>query len=434
MTTNEDLMKFLLSMKEEHAKERKLDKEEWKEMRERERQEDRAEMEKVVDLKVTEAIKPFEEKTETVVQAQQQMKKQVDNLTGLLMGLKDKVENSSGVMRNENSPNSDISTTEPVTRQSQLGGAQVVVVGRQEHSEGLSEIISEARRTVGLYRIDNSDLQRMRQEQYGGAQTEYEEKLLAVREYLKGELKIDTETIKRMDIEKMFFLRKDNPECMYVTFKCRSSVSKIFEKTYIMRRESRVQTYIPREFKERARAISEFEYELREREKCKTKVRMGFYDLQVFKKNRSGGKWELVPLTGVELPPVDLSMSQSPSRPVTTSPPPGRPGQKRPEKRDRESAGSPSSNLPKSSKQDYSTDEEQVEVKDDTEHNDFTKALENADLVTDTTPVSPSKDGAVLKKKPDLGTVMSISGTPVKLSQTDISLVNSPIFSRHGKN
>ena len=42
-------MKFLLSMKEEHAKERKLDKEEWKEMRERERQEDRAEMEKVVD-------------------------------------------------------------------------------------------------------------------------------------------------------------------------------------------------------------------------------------------------------------------------------------------------------------------------------------------------------------------------------------------------
>ena len=215
-------MKFLLSMKEEHAKERKLDKEEWKEMRERERQEGRVEMEKVVDLKVTEAIKPFEEKTETVVQAQQQMKKQVDNLTGLLMGLKDKVENSSGVMRNENSPNSDISTTEPVTRQRKLGGAQVVVVGRQEHSEGLSEIISEARRTVGLYRIDNSDLQRMRQEQYGGAQTEYEEKLLAVREYLKGELKIDTETIKRMDIEKMFFLRKDNPECMYVTFKCRS--------------------------------------------------------------------------------------------------------------------------------------------------------------------------------------------------------------------
>ena len=91
-------MKFLLSMKEEHAKERELDKAEWKEMRERERKEDRAEMEKVVDVKVTEAIKPFEEKTETVVQAQHQMKKQVENLTGLVMGLKDKVENRSEVM------------------------------------------------------------------------------------------------------------------------------------------------------------------------------------------------------------------------------------------------------------------------------------------------------------------------------------------------
>ena len=91
---------------------------------------------------------------------------------------------------------------------------------RQEQPGRLPEIISEARRTVGLYRIDNSDLQRMRQEQYGGAQTEDEEKLLAVREYLKGELKIDNETIKRMEIEKMFLLRMDNAECLYVTFKC----------------------------------------------------------------------------------------------------------------------------------------------------------------------------------------------------------------------
>ena len=275
-------MKFLLSMKEEHTKERELDKAEWKEMRERERKEDRAEMEKVVDVKVTEAIKPFEEKTETVVQAQHQMKKQVENLTGLVMGLKDKVENRSEVMRYEIPQNSGPGITYSVASQNLLAGGQAV--RSQEQPGRLPEIISEARRTVGLYRIDNSDLQRMRQEQYGGAQTEDEEKLLAVREYLKGELKIDNETIKRMEIEKMFFLRKDNPECLYVTFKCRSSVSKIFDKTYIMRRESRVQTYIPREFKERARAISEFEYELREREKCKTKVRMGYHDLQVLKR------------------------------------------------------------------------------------------------------------------------------------------------------
>ena len=48
-----------------------------------------------------------------------------------------------------------------------------------------------------------------------------------------------------------------------------------------MRKESRVKTYIPRQFRDRARAISEIEYNLREVKKCKTKVKMGFKDLQL---------------------------------------------------------------------------------------------------------------------------------------------------------
>ena len=87
--------------------------------------------------------------------------------------------------------------------------------------------------------------------------------------------------------------------------KSQSSVTKIFEKTFIMRKESRIQTYIPKEFRDRARAISEIEYNIREVEKCKTKVKMGLNDLQLFKKER-GGKWEHVPLPEDELPPVDL--------------------------------------------------------------------------------------------------------------------------------
>ena len=48
---------------------------------------------------------------------------------------------------------------------------------------------------MGLYRIDQADLEKMRQEQYGGAKTPDEEKLLAVQEYLKLELKLDTRTV-----------------------------------------------------------------------------------------------------------------------------------------------------------------------------------------------------------------------------------------------
>ena len=424
-------MKFLHNMEKKHTEERDKDRKEWKEIREKERQEDRAEMVKVVDMKVAEAIRPFKSKTNSVVQAQKDMKEQVDNLTGLLRGLREKFESHS---QSQNSGVSD--TSSPV--QGELHGHPVGPVWQdrqtvrvQRQPDTLSEIISEARRTVGLFRIDNADLTRMRQEQFGGAKTEEEEKLLAVREFLKMELKLDPKTVEKMDIEKMFFLRKDNPDCMFVTFKYGSSVSKIFDKTYIMRKESRVKPYIPREFRDRARAISEIEYDLRNREKCKTKVKMGFYDLQLFKKDITRGKWELVPLTGVDLPPVDLNAGQSPSKTATTSPAPGRPCQSRPEKRNRESYGSPTLTVQKSAKHDST-----AEAVDNTDHpSDFAKALESANLVTDTTAVSPSKDGAVLLKKPDLGMVMSISGTPTKLSQPDASSTfNSPIFTRHGKN
>jgi len=65
-----------------------------------------------------------------------------------------------------------------------------------------------------------------------------------------------------MKIEKSFYLNIDNPECLFVTFQHRSSVSKILEKTYIMRKESRIQTFIPRQFRDRAKAIKEIEYNI----------------------------------------------------------------------------------------------------------------------------------------------------------------------------
>ena len=151
-----------------------------------------------------------------------------------------------------------------------------------DQAPDLVQVIAEARRTVGLHRIDQADLERMRHVQYGGAKTPEEEMTLAVKEYLKLELKIDTVSIERMAIEKTFYLG-NKQECLFVTFKHRSSVTKIFEKTYIMRKESRVQNYIPWQFKDRARAISEIEYNLREGEKCKTKVK---WDLRIFSSSR----------------------------------------------------------------------------------------------------------------------------------------------------
>ena len=433
MTSNNDLMTYLMKMEENRAKEREEDKIEWKEVREKERQEDKEEITKVIDKcleeKMTEAIKPFEEKTESVVQAQAQMKEQVDTLSKELMGLKEKISSIREVStRPGNGQRLEADNLDRI--QQGLGSTvgqvaeDVAVVGGGQ-SVGLAEIISEARRTVGLYRIDQADLDRMRQEQYGAAKTPEEEKHLAVKEYLKLELKLDTNTVERMQIEKTFYLNRDNPECLFVTFEHRSSVSRIFDKTFLMRKESRVKTYIPRQFRDRARAISEFEYNLREVEKCKTKVKMGLKDLQLFKKARRGGKWEQVPLSDAELPPVDMGSSGSPSRTVSTSPAPGRPSQTRSDKRGRESTGSSNGTNPKAARKENEDDSSDEEI---SEARDWNKALKEATLVTDSALVSPGKDGAALMKQPDLGMVMSITGTPVKPLPPSTNHVNSPIF------
>ena len=79
MTSNEDLMNFLLNMEKKRAQEREED----RQLREKERMEDKAELEKCVEVKISAAIRPLEDKTASVVKDQEQLQgKVVLNLTG----------------------------------------------------------------------------------------------------------------------------------------------------------------------------------------------------------------------------------------------------------------------------------------------------------------------------------------------------------------
>ena len=160
---------------------------------------------------------------------------------------------------------------------------------QSDHDKQVTEIIDLARRTVGLYKIDNDDLKRMRLVHFGGATTEDEEKQLAVREYLKCELKFDLEEINNMEVENIFIPARDKgePQSLNVTFKSVSSVSRIYEKTRIMRKESRVMNYIPRQFQDRLSAISSIDYNIRADKTYQTRIKMGFHDLELHK--NSGG-------------------------------------------------------------------------------------------------------------------------------------------------
>ena len=224
------------------------------------------------------------------------------------------------------------------------------MIGSQGNKEAiLRDIIFRSRRTVGLYRIGEDDLERMKQEPYGGAKTEEQGHLLAVHEYLKCELKIDSDSLQKMVIERIFAPVNKDRECLYVTFKHLSSVSRIYERTKIMRPESRILNYIPKQFNSRLRTVTEVEFIAREGGKYQTRVKMGLSDLELSRKLKGTKKWERVKLPD-NLPEVELD--RSPSKVVSMSPPPGRPGHtSRPEKRGRVSTGSQSDvNNPKMSR------------------------------------------------------------------------------------
>ena len=311
MVCLEEIMEFMMKEKEVRAIERQKDKEEIRSM--------------IIDgvkEEVKKVIAPIQERQDSLEEAQACMRDQFVDLLDQVKVLKTKLSTPSGTPPSWPSPSLDPYSGQPVATPTRVRVAEA-----QNFETEVAEIIDHTRRTVGLYKIDGADLARMREVRYGGATTEDEEKLLAVKEYLVCELKIRQEDVNKMEIENIFVPTKemDHPQSLNVTFKQYSSVSKIYEQTRIMRRESRITNYFPRQFKDRLRAISEFDYNLRQDRRYQTRIKIGVIDLELHRKLRGTSKWERVNIPD-NLPPIDLS-----SRPATQapkSPPPGRPGQR----------------------------------------------------------------------------------------------------------
>ena len=294
-----------------------------------------------------------------------------------------------------------------------------------DHEKEVAEIVDLARRTVGLYKIDTADLKRMRLDHFGGATTEEEEKQFAVKEYLRCELKFNTEEIENMEVESIFIPAKDKgePQSLNVTFKSVTSVNRIYEKTRIMRKVSRVINYIPRQFQDRLSAVSNIDFNIRADKKYQTRIKMGLYDLELHRKLRGTRNWERVPLP-TNLPPVDLSSRPPPS--FSDSPPPGRPGHEEEYsiKRSRDSSGSsPGQGNPKIAKQSEVADDDFTDKEKD---DSFVQLVAKADLVTE------GDDSSEFDRVKDPGTVTSVQGTPAKLLVRE-KFQSSPIIARSSK-
>ena len=217
-----------------------------------------------------------------------------------------------------------------------------------------------------------------------------------------------------MEIENIFVpaCEKDDPKSLNVTFKDYSSVTRIYEKTRIMRKESRINNYIPRQFNDTLKAISAIDFNIRQDRQYQTRIKMGLSGLELHKKLRGSRKWEKVALP-TNLPPVNLS-SRSVSE--SASPPPGRPRLvSTREKRGRGSSGSGSDSEQLSSKIARKDPEKAVVAEIDEEKG------------------KPDLDSSGIGKHQQLGqdpgSITNIQGTPVKAYSLNLS-VQSPILSR----
>ena len=395
-------MNFLMKMENRMEEKRKKDVEESAEIRKRERAEDREEMAKLIDSKlgekVVEAIAPYKDKVDKVEQVQTEMKEQMGILMEQMKSVKQNPSNVPKLLESRPSTMAEIVVSDE-HRQDR--------VTHQTTEADLRSIISLSRRTVGLQKIDQNDLMRMRQEQYGGAKTEEEEMNLAVQEFLRLELKLAKTTLENMKIERIFTpVGRENPEWLYVTFSHESSVQKIFDKTRIMRKESRILTYIPKEFHARFEAIRDIGNTLRLEEQCKTRIKMGHMGLQLHRKDKDSGRWRPVQLPA-GLPPIELGIS--PRKPDSGSPAPGRPEQGRVEKRNRDSTGSSGNNTPKVARIENGADLENKEV-------------ENADNV------EVDMTGKVVAEE------SYCPATPAPVRPSPAFIYNSPIFSKNKAN
>ena len=400
--TIKDLFEFMRKDKEERAREREKDKQELKEL-----------ITQGVQNEVRGLLNPLEDRVQSMENSQTNVISQLREVTEEVKVLREQMQTQSRVEDDHRAaPRQHQGLSEEVPRSSSYSSENI----SSDQIDKIREIAALARRTVGLDRIDQSDLERMRQTQFGGATNVEEEKLLAVQEYLRCELKIGNEVQQTMEIENIFPAFGVNPTHLYVTFKQESSVTRIYEKTRIMKHGSRIINFVPRQFKDRSRAIGEIEYKLRKEENYQTRMKMGMQDLELWKKVRGmNSRWERVVLPSY-LPAIDLHTSTA-STSSSSSPPPGRPGSQA-AKRGRESPGTYCDRR-----------QDKVARHEVDESEDFDDKVRSADLVSDEATITPTKAVEGLQKRLDYGLISSVQGTPAK-AKKDQEYQPSPVFTK----
>ena len=131
--------------------------------------------------------------------------------------------------------------------------------------------------------------------------------LMEVKNYLKCDMQVKPSVIEQLDIVKVFQPAKDDWNTLYVELGHKLEVDLLYTYTKkITRQDHRVFSYIPKEMYRRYRGAESFLYSVRQKDRGRTKVKLGVDDLLLATKVQGSHFWKNCPLPD-NLPSIDLT-------------------------------------------------------------------------------------------------------------------------------
>ena len=287
-----------------------------------------------IQQEVREKLSGFEEKQNTLINSQA-------SLETRLVGMEEEIRAMKGAAKPGGEGDRNVTG---VTESS-----EPEIILNDTERQTIKKIVKHARRVIGLHPIDQSDIRRIGR--MNNTTEEEEIKILAVKEFLKYEMKIPNRTIDEMltKVSKIWIPVHQEWDRLYVEFQEDIYVRQCYTYARNLKKDIRLITYVPKEFRERNRAIEQHAYQLRHGEdEYKTRVQFGMNDIELRVRKPDQRSWTMVKFE--LLPPVDINPPPSPV--LATSPTAGR---SRSASAKRPSPASPSSTEKgaKSSKSDF---------------------------------------------------------------------------------
>ena len=297
MATTTDILAFLKADQEA----RKIEREEERQLRVKERKEDMKEILRVLQTTILQEVRKQVEPVEARLELQEKVNK--DLYEQLSVAKKD----IELLRKSVRDPQEQVCP--PSLPEADPFRGQQVNINESECGTPLEELCASARKVIGFSPIEPRMLD-MQMQNYGARNIE-ETKLMEIRSYLKCELKLPPSEIEKLSIRRIFPPAKQDWNVLYVEFSCPTEVDTIFMHTKNMNKpDHRATQWIPKQMYERFRGVESWAYNIRKEQGLKTRVRIGKSDFVLKTRSKNSQVWSTSQLP-CTLPAIDATSRSS---------------------------------------------------------------------------------------------------------------------------